>query len=548
MSVEFEPVRLGRRGPRIDPVAVGAIAVLIALGVAVIKPWAGSGPASGVVVEVSSSPTASSRPTESRATAEVALPRIIQARPASRLTWAAVEPVVRRHETWGIRAMVVKPPVDDGPAPSRLTERWIAVTPSDADLVPTAQLDPSDRSIVALGITFPPSRTPLDVRFWRATRAGLEWVETEFLDPVPSGGAFLFARPIGGAGQPQPWLAGTYRIDVLEGGSIRRLELTIPDRFFNVPEAPERPSLRDTGPFVPPSKAPLSDLPVGLFATSGGVAVPLASEPGAALDEARAWLNLDPGTRRTPRSFVASAYLPGATGLGVALPTGSRVTTAVLERLAPEALTGQPDRVDPGADGAASSLVLFRAPNGGPWTPGVYRLSLAWTDFNGRQEGSWHVELLPGQPRQPGPLLVAARAWVRYAGATGVILGTAEPLEGGPRDSRIRLVRLRPEGADYPAQSGVGCGGTVIAGRPAILGLGYPADTYETRVSARIRRPFLRSQEVVLMTAAFGVPGLVLVAPARSRDIHDATYEFVVGEAPHSTTYVLCHGMETFDD
>jgi hypothetical protein len=110
----------------------------------------------------------------------------------------------------------------------------------------------------------------------------------------------------------------------------------------------------------------------------------------------------------------------------------------------------------------------------------------------------------------------------------------------------IRLIPLRPEGT-YPAGSGVGCGGSAIGGRPQILGFAYPEDQAVDTVAARILRPYLRRASVVL-DIAFGVPGLVLAAPARAPHIGDANYEFVVGTGPAAETYVLCHGMATFDD
>jgi hypothetical protein len=143
-------------------------------------------------------------------------------------------------------------------------------------------------------------------------------------------------------------------------------------------------------------------------------------------------------------------------------------------------------------------------------------------------------------------MLAAARAWARYAGGTGVILGTVEPLVGGPRSAVIRMIPLRPE-ADYPADSGVGCGGTLIAGRPQVLGFAHPIDQPPDRVEARIRRPYLRVGPVVLNTA-LGLPGLALVAPARASEIAEANYEFVVTSGETATSYAICHGMSDFDD
>ena len=554
MSVEFEPVRLGRRNRRFDPVAVAAIVVAVGLVAAVLKPWdgeatvaAGSSPAA--IADGSPAPVASNAPAEPQASAAVALPRVIRASTASTLSWPAIEPILHRHETWGIRAIVVQP-LADTPlnARQRFVERWYPLA-ADGDDARTLRVDSNDRSIFALGLTFPPAHTPLDVRIWRETGGGLDWVDTESVDPIPSGGAFLYVRPGLVGGLQRPWEPGTYRIDVLVDGSIRRFGMAIPGRFSIVPEGSSRPDLRDLGPPVDATEPVLPDVPIGPFATQGGTAVSLSGEEGEALDEVAAWLDLDPGTDRRPRSFVAATYLPGATRLGVMLPPRSTVMSAVMARLAPEPMPVVPPLLDhTPRDGAPNANVMFRHPGGGAWTPGVYRISVVWADTGGLHDRSWHIDLRPGPLREAPPLLAAARGWARFAGQDGVILGTAEPLVGGSTAGVIELVPLRPDTAGYPAATGVGCGGTVIETNPSILGFAYPADRYATNVRARILRPFLRRDDQVLMTAAFGVPGLILAAPARIGALPAATYEFTVASGDSARTYSLCLGMASFDD
>ena len=528
---------------------LGVVAIVVALGAAVFKPWgdgrppAAAGPSAGVIADPSVASDASSAAPTPAATASIALPRVIRANTASTLTWSEVEPVLHWHDAWGIRAIVVQP-LADTPLRTRqrLMERWYPL--SDPGV--RSRVDSNDRAILAIGLTFPPTHTPLDTRFWRETSDGLDWVDTQAIDPVPSGGAYLYVRPGVATGLQRPWEPGSYRIDVLVDGSVRRFGMVIPDRFSNVPRPEARPSLRDIGPSVDPGSSLLSDLPVGLFATNNGRAVPLAAVAGRPLDEVGAWLDVDPGTGRRPRSFVASTYLPRATGLGVALPAGAVVTSASVDRLVPEPLPVAPKEVQPEnpSDGPGS-LVLFAAP-GGAWTPGVYRLSAVWADAEGVHEDSWHVELRPGPLREAPPLLAAARAWARFAGTTGVILGAAEPLVAGDEDL-TGLVPLRPAGAAYPISTGIGCGGTVIEGRPGILGFAYPADEYASTVQGRILRPFLRRDDQVLMTAAFGVPGLVLAAPARTSTLPAATYEFRLG-GDADQVFTLCLSMASFDD
>ena len=145
-------------------------------------------------------------------------------------------------------------------------------------------------------------------------------------------------------------------------------------------------------------------------------------------------------------------------------------------------------------------------------------------------------------------MLAAARSWARFAGIDGVILGTAEPLVGGPASVAIRLVRLQPETATYPIASSIGCGATVIDGNPGILGFAYAGDPYASTVRATMFRPFVRSGDQVVMTAAFGLRGLILVAPARRPTLTEGTYRFTVGEDEGARVYALCLGKRTFED
>ena len=204
MSVEFEPVRLGRRGRRLDPVWAAAIVVALGLVAAVLKPWGGgdpgvAGPAQ-VAADASPAPVGSSDLTGPHATASIALPRVIRASSASGISWPELEPILQLHEAWGVRAIVVQPladtPVDTR---QRLVERWYPL-PAEGDSERATRVDSNDRAILALGLTFPPAHTPLDVRVWRQTDTGLDWVDIEAVDAIPSRGAFLYVRPGSGSG------------------------------------------------------------------------------------------------------------------------------------------------------------------------------------------------------------------------------------------------------------------------------------------------------------------------------------------------------------
>lgn len=533
MDVEFEPVRLGARRRRIDPVAFGAIVVVLALAVSVVKPW-GDG---SITNEAAAVPAPSAAMTvRPIPTPAIALPRIIEATTGSARDWPDVRPVLRRHDAWGVRAIVAK-----GGA---YRERWF-LFPSGGTRMSTAYVDGGDESIVALGVTFPPSHTPLDVRIWQETDAGFAWVDAEALDPAPSGGAFLYGR-VSGPGQARPaWASGRYRMDVLVDGSVRRFGISIPDRFSYVPTGSKRPNLHDVRPPVDAIDVPsnsLIDVPFGLFATADGMAVPLPAEEGKALDEVAAWLDVDPGTRRAPRSFVAEAWLPGATRLGVMLESRVIVMSANIARLAPEPMATVLPVIDhTPRDGAASSSVLFRAPGGDTWSPGVYRISVVWADFDGQHEGSWHVDLHPGPEPRSSRLLSAARAWARYAGDTGIVRGTAEPLEGGPRSATIRLERPPPgEGAGYPLRDRLPCDGFRVDGPAGTFGVARPVDAPAADLSARAHFEYSRSGEQPILTAAGNVPGLILVATDAAAAPTSLAHRYRVGEDVDPSWSSLC--------
>jgi len=78
------------------------------------------------------------------------------------------------------------------------------------------------------------------------------------------------------------------------------------------------------------------------------------------------------------------------------LTSHAAVEASSIVRLAPEPLTNAPT-----ATGGISNtqgrtpFVMFEAPQGG-WTPGVYAVTVDWTDAAGTHHGAWHVELRPG--------------------------------------------------------------------------------------------------------------------------------------------------------
>jgi hypothetical protein len=546
VSVEFEPVQLGPRRRRgVDPVAIGALLVVIGLAAAVAKPWdSGSTTATatrGPAAEPQPLPGAASSLDARGAAPTAATPGISTASAPPPLAWDQVRPVIHPHDAWGIRVIVNRPLSNEATgANQHLAELWYPIQ-IGATGIPTVNIDQNDRPVVGLGITFPADRLPLDTRIWRVQPDGLTWVDTRALDPTPSGGAFLYqpeaAGPLAGA-----WGAGTYRIDVLVDGSVQRFGLAIPNRFGIVPGFSELP-LAPQG-LVLPGLVPVSELGIGLFAMAGDVAVPLPAHEGPALTEAAAWLNVDPGTGRAPRSFVASAYLPRATGIGVMLPAGSLIKDATVGRLAPDSLVqAHPDVIVFGGP-SQKSWAGFLAPGGGAWAPGVYRFTVAWSDTKGLHNGSWHVELRPGPVHDTPRPLWAVRAYARYAGASGVVLGTTNRLDGGSGIDLIRLMPVRPSTAPgFPVRDQVSCDGIRLDRFTGIVGVAYPRDAAPpSTVTVRALYEFSRSEEQPILMASGDVPGLILIALAGDVPLMSRAYRLRIGDDTTTPGVTVCLG------
>ncbi|MGZ8513502.1 MAG: hypothetical protein ACXW4H_00525 [Candidatus Limnocylindrales bacterium] len=217
MSVEFEPVKLGPRRHRVDPLAVGVLVLVVGLVVAIAKPWATSDGDLAQVVPTQVPTGPSAGPTAGALDAEVTL---------------AVHP----HDVWGIGAIVAEP--SPGPAPGaipQLAELWAPVP--DDRLDPVIDIQPNDGTVVAIGVTFPASQVPLAVRISRVHPNGREPVDMRAIDPRATGGGFLY-QVVGPDGSIANWGAGRYRLEVVVDGGISHAEFTLPNRFGIVPPEP----------------------------------------------------------------------------------------------------------------------------------------------------------------------------------------------------------------------------------------------------------------------------------------------------------------------
>jgi hypothetical protein len=404
VSVNFEPVRIGSGRRGVDPFIVGVVVVALGLVLAVIKPWESEGSAIGPrpsspAVLADASPTAPTRsgPPPSAATRPGPIaPDASQGPP--RPTWAEVSPVIRPHDAWGVRAILAGLPAVDTGSSDRppYLESW-SPTVTGSDGIERAYVYREDAVVVGLGLSFPPDHPPQDARIWRVHRGErLEWIDAQAIDAGSSDAAFLFVE----AASPT-WRGGQYRIDVLVDGAVRRIALQIPDRSGRVPEPDEWPVAQQGLVGVLDSNP--SGVHIGLFATVDGVGVPIGVIAGRPLDETSAWQDVLRGPVGGAAQTVAAVSLPRATGLGVMLTNHGFVQLAVLRRLAPSELAPAPP-----ARGGISDMqnrtpfVVFSAPDGEAMAPGVYAISVSWTDDAGLHAGTWHVELRPG-PVQSRP-------------------------------------------------------------------------------------------------------------------------------------------------
>ena len=231
-----------------------------------------------------------------------------------------------------------------------LGERWVATGPPDLASPPSA-VPAEDRAPVAIGLTFPSASTPIDVRIRRQRQDHTwEWIDAQPLDANPAGGAFLFAPPTVDGHQMTAWPSGDYRVDVLEGGRIASIEVRIAGRFGRVPLSAIAPP---NAALSSPLPVDLSSVDLGVFAVVDGAAIPVpAQDTTSVLDPAAAWLDVlgRPGSTGSAGpdgagpagDVVGDAYLPGANGIGVLLPSGADDLRATLRRIDVDGQAAEP--------------------------------------------------------------------------------------------------------------------------------------------------------------------------------------------------------------
>jgi len=396
VSFDFEPVTVAPRRRRFDPLLLVILAIVAGLAVALVKPWTSSttpetpGPPVAVVAAPSISPPGPATP---RTSAAVTVPAVTNGLPEA--TWAEVAPVMKTHDKWGVRAILVaRRPSLGSPASPRFVERWTTTTPNSST-IEAAQVARDDQSVVGLGVTFPPKVEPLDMRIWRLhANDQAEWIDARPLQPADRDGSFTFLRS-DPTGSDRSWEAGHYRVDVLAADQLYSIAVEIPGRFGSVPAPDDWPAT--DARLVGPGDSDPSGVQNGPFATVDGRAISLVAQPSEPMSDEQAWRSLIGESGGLGPTTVAAAYVPRATGLGVMLTNHATVETAVVRRIAPDArfLTA------PMLGGISemrgrTPWVAFAPRDGGALPPGVYAMTVRWTDPAGFHDETWHVELRPG--------------------------------------------------------------------------------------------------------------------------------------------------------
>lgn len=411
-SVDFEAVVVpDRRRRRLDPLVVGPILVVIAVLVGVA--W----PDSSRRDEPTPRPSPATRPTTSPpAPSDGAL--AIDPQGTARAESMALR--LTNLGAWGIRTYAL---VDGA-----IERQWQPVDPGEGAVAPLVVVD--SPSIVLIEVTSPPDLAPLDVRVWARGYVGhWDWLHTGWPAAGQPAGRVLMRPPIVDGRWLPAWPAGRYRVDLLLGERVARIDLTI-DRDAPTLDAPI------TEWSVPPERGEPGwavDPPAGPFAIAGDTGQPLPAAPSGALGIAEAWM--------APDTAVAREWIPGATGLGVILPDAARDPHVELRRLVPEEVFAPPRPESWALDGAADApavAVRFDTRPRDRFDPGTYAIDATWSGPSGPDGATWTIELLPAPATSPPPLLDALRLATDLAGGDGVVRDAS--LVMGPAERWIEPV------------------------------------------------------------------------------------------------------------
>ncbi len=430
MTVQFDPAPVRPRRPVSDRLVALATVLLAALVVvAVAKPWQGQPavvPVPPPQPPVARGPTASPVPTVAPDQAPATLPAVVQAAAVTRsLDWAILGRLVTRHEAPGVEAIVQVAkgararrgdilPSMGGVAAHKEVWAPIPAAALSPDASSAASLTAAPRvrlrigaaAVIAIGVTMPAARRPLDIRFWHLPDGGRPPERVAVLDTPASDvdGIRFFWAPGGTSANPG-WAPGTYVAELLTLSAIERTVFVIPGMpGAALPAVQPQPTPR-------PSRADLSlltrNLPPGRVFTLDAVpsAIPWPSVATGAGDERAAWLA---SLRAASNDTVAMATVFQPIGIGLRLPTEATLRSARLVRLGPTienlasvaigsgaALPRAPEAAVPQV---LPGVVLFESAVGREWPAGIYRVDATWvigTNVQGQvvRRASWILDL-----------------------------------------------------------------------------------------------------------------------------------------------------------
>lgn len=470
------PERVGSGGK--TGISLVVVVVVTLIGLAVAKPWAGTGPVPPRPAELAASPSALPGPSQALPTAsEVAGPTPVPVDPITTIDWQAVGALLRPHDAWGIRTLVYRPD-------NTLREQWTPIRSSDTDVQAAVNNADSyavlghDGTIVALGVTTPLGDAPLDVRAWRDTspsaNAVLGWRNLPLTADTPSGdpSARLLRLPNEWS-SVNGWTPGEYELDVLLETSVLHVHLWLSGDEGPVPPLPQ--------PRDPPTLAQLRtmDGAPGGFIASGTASVSylfIGLPPTTAShDEHDAWLALTSDeVFWVPGVFERqSAVLGPANLLGAAVPAGQVLLSANVSELSPvtrdlgaaEILAGAP-----GPDARPGAVAVLRAADPLLGFPdAVYRIDAKVRTDHGTLTQSWDLPVLARPTSTESPLLTADRGWSAQPSTSWAVLAPG-----------YNAVPVTPEPGGVASDPGATCHGGATFGKALdYVGIEHPGVSFD---------------------------------------------------------------------
>ncbi len=533
------PAPLGK-GPASDGRSRLIVALLAAFViVALLKPWE--------ALRQQGPPPQPSQSSPAVAPAPTTAPAATRAPTAQKVDWSVAGPVITRHDSWGLRALVLQSgalattvstassaslgnlhaaevwtaaiPTDTGPHAPATTPSAPGEVVSDAVLLRT-----QGAPVAAIGVTSPDAQPVIDVRVWRIVGGQAFRIDAQDL-PGNAPGVDRLLIPPPGLDQSGLWPPGLYHIDLLVRQRVLSVTVFLPPLLHDqtqIARITELAASLPPGPFLVSTAKPGSGLDylVSAIATSS---VPQ-------LGEAAAWLKLTGVTPRAGFPDAATITTDGSiVALGLRGAPGEKLASTVLVNLAPSTphtLTGLV------VDTPANDVVIYElGANGLP--AGVYQVESSWFKGSVGQERNLYLDVRgPGGPVDANaPFLVAARQWSTFGGESLVLASGMSPVVELPNRVAPDVNRL---GATCP-------GAALMNGEQRVIGIGF---TGATPRDIRVDRLYAGGQtaQVAAAIASDTVPGLILMADTASQTWRPGYYQVSLGRNGNTDRIIFCVG------